>query len=97
MSQCSLWVEFENCVVVGSAPEKQCSQVIERMAKQRSSERGAEPLVLEHLILRGRVFTVRKDITYDKSVPKSARVGFGHLGAYPAQIAVEQLVLGAAP
>ncbi|MFN7995852.1 MAG: hypothetical protein U0Q18_19730 [Bryobacteraceae bacterium] len=43
------------------------------------------------------VSTVRKDIKYDRSVPKSVRVGFGHLGAYPAQITVEEMEFGETP
>jgi hypothetical protein len=46
---------------------------------------------LNKVVLRGVVFTVRRDIGYAKGTPKSVRVGFGHLSGYPAEITVEEL------
>jgi len=45
------------------------------------------------VIVRGTVYTIRKDVRYDRSVPKSATIGFGHLGAYPAQITIEEIAI----
>ena len=92
VAHCSIWLKFGSCAVLrGVQPERLCGQPLERVLEQHAEKSDLRQIVIHHVVVRGIVSTVRKDITYDKSVPRSARVGFGHLGAYPAQIEVEEL------
>lgn len=84
---CSVWVEFKSCVVAsGAARGEKCEDLIERMPPN-----GRGILELENVVLRGIVETVRKDVSYEPSAPRSVRIGFGHLSAYPAQITVSEM------
>lgn len=91
--ECTIWLKFGNCRTVdGSSVERSCAQVVEQLS--RRSFQGKDDLrlvTLRNVIVRGKLSTVRKDITYDRSVPKSARIGFGHLGAYPAELNLEEM------
>jgi hypothetical protein len=93
--RCTIWLKFDNCSVISPGGQTaRCSSVIEHLsAELQRGREGPKPFVIENVTLRGRVSTVRKDVSYDKSVPASARVGFGHLSAYPAEIQVEQMEL----
>lgn len=85
---CSLWAEFDKCMVVDRSRQiEPCDQRIDRMDKVRKGR----ALVLEGVTLRGLVQTIRKDVTYDSSVPPTVRIGFGHLSACPAQILVREI------
>ena len=93
---CSVWLSIGDCTVVGNRyPEQPCGQVLEHLYRENQFELDSRTsLTIRHVIVRGIASTVRKDIKWDKSVPKSARIGgFGHLGAYPAQIIAEQMEL----
>ena len=90
-SRCVIWVEFDHCTVPrDESPARSCEQLI----KERSQplRNGGTLSILENVTIRGIILTVRKDIIYDRSVPKGS-VGFGHLSAYPAQINVAELEL----
>lgn len=95
--RCTAWLKLGHCVVVKSPRgETDCGRLIMRLAEEKRL-RPTDTLVIEHVILRGKVSTIPKGFTYDKSVPASARqLGFGHLNAYPVEIEVEQLEMEAA-
>ncbi len=90
---CALWLTVDNnCVLSGDAGGQQCNSFLERSYAGPQLGPGRPGVyTIRGMIVRGRLSTVRKDLTYDKSVPRSARVGFGHLGAYPAEIKAEQM------
>jgi hypothetical protein len=88
----AIWVEFGDCSVISDAyPDKTCVSLIERLSRNLPSSR--PPVILDDVVLRGTVFTERKQVIYDKGVPQTVRGGFGHLDAYPAKIEVEQIVV----
>ena len=93
--RCSLWVRFDRCVVRGEKyAGMPCDQLFERFRQERSpKDRASARLVIDGVVVRGTLSTIRKDLHYDKTVPEAARVGFGHLGAYPAEIAVSEILL----
>jgi hypothetical protein len=87
---CSIWLSFDRSKCQG------CMELIDRLQKPVPSKNGGSALtamfVLDHVIMRGVVSTVRRDLKYARSVPRSARRGgFGHLGAYLAEIRAEEL------
>jgi hypothetical protein len=90
-----IWLKFERskCAVVnGKRPGEGCLELLDRLSKPLPAASGGSTLFeLDHIIVRGVVLTVRRDIKYSKSLPKSVRVGFGHLGAYPAEVRVEEV------
>jgi hypothetical protein len=95
VSGCSIWAEFDDCRVVGGeSAQERCGKVVDQRSRPLPAAGGSSLLVLDDVTVRGIVLTVRKDVHYDKSVPKSLRIGFGHLSAYPAQINVGELEIG---
>lgn len=90
VSGCSIWTDFDHCRIEASNAPKPCSGVIETRSHRRG---GREPntFVLDDVTVRGTISTVRRDITYAKSRSKRLRVGFGHLGAYPAKLDVTEI------
>jgi hypothetical protein len=97
VSGCSIWALLRDCRVDGDEPAREpCSRVVGELSRpQPQSAQGVPTLfVLDNVTLRGIALTVRRDIKYARSVPKSVRVGFGHLSAYPAEIEVRVLSIG---
>ena len=102
---CAVSLNWADCTrVVGADPEMQCDgRIIERLWREQHPNEELPRLdfrrllVVDRVIVRGVVSTVRKDITYGKSMPKSARVGFGHLGGFPAQLQLEELEIEKGP
>lgn len=94
--RCAIWVDLSNCKVAkGSWSATRCDDLVEHFSEKQHRGDGVPDLfVLDNAVLRGVVSAVRRDIAYDKSVDKSFRIGFGHLGAYPAKIEVNLLSLG---
>jgi len=90
---CTVWLKYQNCAVVRDpTPTKDCGEDLVRLYQQHGDSTQPSVLKISHVVVRGIASTFRKDVKYDKSVPQSARLGgFGHLGAYPAQITVEEL------
>ena len=91
--ECTLWLRIGECKVVGEVSAGlKCQQLISRLSQEGLP--GVDDLRLitvRNIVVRGRLSTIRKDITYDKSVPRSARIGFGHLGAYAAEIEAREI------
>ena len=46
-----------------------------------------------HVTLHGLALTKRRDLKYAPGFPSSARLGFGHLNAYPAELLADQIEL----
>jgi len=89
--RCAIWVKMEHCSVRSASNlAKDCNDLIGEFSQGLPEP---TPLTMKHVTLRGTVFTIRRDIRYTRSAPGSARIGFGHLGAYPAQIQADEMVL----
>lgn len=80
---CALWADFSRC--------KPCIDSVEQVTHERRD--GSHLSETSDVTVRGTVYTIRKDVSYDRSVPRSVRIGFGHLSAYPAQISIEQILI----
>jgi hypothetical protein len=102
---CALWTQFDRCSVVGQPIEQSCDVFLRRVIsssivgedRRTPAAEATRRTVVEDVTIRGVVSTIRKDLRFDKSVPESARWGmFGHLGAYPGQIDIQQIQLNAA-
>lgn len=80
---CAIWADFSRC--------GDCVNMVNLIEQTRQDR----PNLSEtpEVIVRGTIHTVRKDVRYERSVPKFTRIGFGHLSAYPAQITVEEIVV----
>jgi len=92
---CSIWVRFGDCVISkGKYATEPCTRAVAELAQMHQHSDRSEKATLK-VVLRGVLHTVRKDVTYDSSVPRSVRVGFGHLGAYPAEIVASEMEVDA--
>jgi hypothetical protein len=91
VSACTAWLKYDGCAVVRDPdPKKLCNTELARAYREHGIATGSHSLIMSNVIVRGIASTIRHDVTYDKSVPDSARRGnFGHLGGYPAQITEE--------
>jgi len=96
---CAIWLNFDDCSVLrGGQDIGRCGPFIDGLyAGQRQEPRELRRLVIKDVVLRGRLSTIRKDLRYANSVPSSVRMGFGHLGAYPAELQVEQMQVPSTP
>jgi len=82
-THCSVWVRFDACNQPnGMNPCLVTLQAIPRVP-YGAGVRAAR------IRARGIVHSVRKDVTYPPSFPAAAKIGFGHLGAFPAEIDVQ--------
>jgi hypothetical protein len=89
-----LWVNLDGCKVLdGPAAGEDCGNAFHRLANKNADglESSARPLLTLSVRIRGTSSTVPPYDTKDKSLPKWARGGFGHLGQYPAEVHVDQL------
>ena len=80
---CAIWADFSRCA--------SCGTLVERIAQAKQGRAGLSET--PDVIVRGTVHTVRRDVSYDRSARRSDSIGFGHLGAYPAEISIEEVVL----
>ncbi len=96
VSGCSIWVELnEHCTLAGGeSSRRRCDRAIEELARRQPTGWASGLFGVDNVTVRGIVLTVKRDVKYDKSLPKSFRLGFGHLSAYPAQIDVVEIEIG---
>ena len=92
---CSLWLQYGDCVVAYNPdPHNVCGAEIARHYEHYEKGKPSGLSIVLSVTVRGVISTVRKDVKYDRSVPKPARRGgFGHLGAYLAELSVEEIIL----
>jgi hypothetical protein len=91
---CAIWLDTANCQVLRRDGISQiCSIVLDQL--WAGKERSTKTTIVRKATVFGVVYTERRDLHYDQSLPSSVRIGFGHLGGYPAELRVERLVLEA--
>jgi hypothetical protein len=89
---CAIWFQLDPCDIVGIPIKESCNAYITKATRNGDGSRRNHLTVIDNITIRAVVTTTRKDLRYDKSVPRSARVGmFGHLGAYGAQVNASQI------
>ena len=93
---CAIWLRFDPKCTASTKPGVTlgCEEFL-RQSRRQVKDGGLlnEGYVVDDVVVRGVVWTVRRGAIYDKSLPKSARIGFGHLSAFPTEIEVEELQL----
>ena len=88
---CAIWLTIDSgCTVTGGSDENLgCGALLEKSARR---VRDGDPLrklyEIDHVILRGVVATIRRDVPRQKKAPF---IGFGHLDAYPAKLRVQEV------
>jgi hypothetical protein len=91
---CALWVSLRSCNVIGGPNGgHSCSEILGEIVPKRQHQFNETIVTISHVTLHGLILTKRGDLKYAPDVPPSARVGFGHLGAYPAELRVDRMEL----